>query len=94
MFLIAFSGVSPMALQRVIAQQSPTSHLTSNASELYNNTTTSASKGHLSMALMNQIKPMILKNMGNKSMDGVSIVVGVITPNGQRHLLQPFQLIW
>lgn len=83
MFLIAFYGVSTMALQKVVAQQqSSTSHITSNASELYNNTTTSANKGQLSMALLNQIKPMILKNMGNKSKGGVSIVVGVITPNG------------
>jgi len=34
------------------------------------------------MALLNQIKPMILKNLGNKSKGGVSIVVGVLTPNG------------
>jgi hypothetical protein len=39
MFLIVFPGVSPMALQRMIAQQSSTSHATSNASELYNATT-------------------------------------------------------
>ena len=78
MILIAFSGFSPMALQKVVAQQ-PTSP-TFNASKLYN--TTSANKEHLSMALLNQIKPMILKNMGNKSRGGVSIVVGVITPNG------------
>jgi D-alanyl-D-alanine-carboxypeptidase/D-alanyl-D-alanine-endopeptidase len=77
--LIALSGFSPMALQNVIAQQQPPSP-TSNASEFHN--TTSASKGHLSMVLLNQIKPMILKNLGNKSRGGVSIVVGVITPNG------------
>ena len=70
-----------MAIQKVVAQQSTTSHPTSNASELYN-TTTSDNKWHLSMVFLNQIKPMILKNMGNKSMGGVSIVVGVITPNG------------
>jgi D-alanyl-D-alanine-carboxypeptidase/D-alanyl-D-alanine-endopeptidase len=76
--LIALSGFSPMALQNVIAQQPPSP--TSNASEFHN--TTSASKGHLSVVLLNQIKPMILKNLGNKSRGGVSIVVGVITPNG------------
>ena len=70
-----------MTIQKVVAQQSTTSHPTSNASELYN-TTTSDNKGYLSMVFLNQIKPMILKNMGNKSMGGVSIVVGVITPNG------------
>src|SRR5437870_3257238 len=76
--LIALSGFSSMALQNVIAQQPPSP--TSNGSEF--NNTTSASKGHLSMVLLNQIKPMILKNLGNKSRGGVSIVVGVITPNG------------
>ena len=69
-----------MALQRVLAQQSPTPPPpTSNS---WVNNSTSAHKEHLSMALLNQIKPMILKNMGNKSTGGVSIVVGVITPNG------------
>src|SRR5207245_321754 len=53
---------------------------TPNASGLHN--TTSANKGYLSVALLNLIKPMILKNLGNKSRGGVSIVVGVITPNG------------
>jgi hypothetical protein len=61
MILIAFSGVSTMAFQKVVAQQqSPTSHPTSNASKFYNTNTTSANKGHVSMALLNQIKPMIL----------------------------------
>ena len=40
-------------------------------------------KGNLSTVLLNQIvKPIVLENMGNKSSGGVSIVVGVITPNG------------
>jgi CubicO group peptidase (beta-lactamase class C family) len=80
MILIASSGVFPLTLQKVVAQLSTTSHPVSNASELHN-TTTSADKGHLSMAVLNQIKPIILKNLGNKS-GSVSIVVGVITPNG------------
>jgi CubicO group peptidase (beta-lactamase class C family) len=80
MFIIASSGFFPMALQRVLAQQSPTPPPpTSNS---WVNNSTSAHKEHLSMALLNQIKPMILKNMGNKSTGGVSIVVGVIIPNG------------
>ena len=32
--------------------------------------------------LLNQIKPLILRNMGNRSKGGVSMVVGVITSNG------------
>ena len=80
MILIAFSGFFPIALQRVLAQQSPTPPPpTSNS---WVNNSTSANKEHLSISLLNQIKPMILKNMGNKSKGGVSIVLGVITPNG------------
>jgi len=64
--------------QKAVAQKttspSPTSSVIDN--------TTLANKGHLSMALLNQIKPMILKSMGNKSKGGESIVVGVITRNG------------
>lgn len=63
-----------------MAQQSTSASVTSNTSKLYN--TTSANKDGLSTVLLNQIKPMILKNMGNKSKGGVSIVAGVITPNG------------
>jgi CubicO group peptidase (beta-lactamase class C family) len=82
MILIASSGFSSIALQRVVAQQ-PTSPIPPTSSSWVNNSnTTSASKEHLSMQLLNQIKPMILKNMGNKSKGGVSIVLGVITPNG------------
>ena len=80
MFLIASSSFFPMALQRVLAQQSPPPPPpTSNS---WVNNSTSVNKEHLSISLLNQIKPMILKNMGNKSSGGVSIVVGVITPNG------------
>lgn len=82
MILIASSGFSSIALQRVVAQQ-PTSPTPPTSSSWVNNSnTTSANKEHLSMQLLNQIKPMILKNMGNKSKGGVSIVLGVITPNG------------
>jgi CubicO group peptidase (beta-lactamase class C family) len=82
MILIASSGFSSIALQRVVAQQ-PTSPIPPTSSSWVNNSnTTSANKEHLSMQLLNQIKPMILKNMGNKSKGGVSIVLGVITPNG------------
>jgi len=43
---------------------------------------TNGSKGNLSTVLLNQIvKPTVLESMGNKSSGGVSIVVGVITPN-------------
>src|ERR1051325_359064 len=80
MFLIASSSFFPMALQRVLAQQSPPPPPpTSNS---WVNNSTSVNKEHLSISLLNQIKPMILKNMGNKSSGGVSIVVGVISPNG------------
>src|SRR5215469_14471964 len=81
MILIAFSGVPPKALQKVVAQQQSTSPPTS-SSWMNNTNATSANKEHLSLALLNQIKPIILKNMGNKSKGGISIVVGVITPNG------------
>ena len=51
-------------------------------SESYN-TISNRSKGNLSTVLLNQIvRPTVLENMGNKSIGGVSIVVGVITPNG------------
>ena len=51
-------------------------------SESYN-TISNGSKGNLSAVLLNQIvKPTVLENMGNKSSGGVSIVVGIITPNG------------
>jgi serine-type D-Ala-D-Ala carboxypeptidase/endopeptidase len=50
-------------------------------SESYN-TISNGSEGNLSAVLLNQIvKPTVLESMGNKSR-GVSIVVGVITPNG------------
>ena len=82
MILIASSGFSSIVLQMVVAQQ-PTSPTAPTSSSWVNNSnTTSANKEHLSMQLLNQIKPMILKNMGNKSKGGVSIVLGVITPNG------------
>ena len=87
MSLITFSNFSPIALLRVVAQQptSPTSP-TSSPLNIYNShpntNTASANKEHLSMLLLNQIKPLILRNMGNKSKGGVSMVVGVITPNG------------
>jgi serine-type D-Ala-D-Ala carboxypeptidase/endopeptidase len=82
MILIASSGFSSIALQMVVAQQ-PTSPTAPTSSSWVNNSnTTSANKEHLSMQFLNQIKPMILKNMGNKSKGGVSIVLGVITPNG------------
>lgn len=63
---------------RTLAQQStspPTSYS-------WGNNTTSASKEHLSLELLNQIKPMILKNIGNKSKGGASRIIGVTTPNG------------
>jgi CubicO group peptidase (beta-lactamase class C family) len=51
-------------------------------SESYN-TISNGSKGNLSTVLLNQVvKPIVLQSMGNKSIGGVSIVVGVITPNG------------
>src|SRR5215210_6411916 len=47
------------------------------------NTISNGSEGNLSAVLLNQIvKPTVLESMGNKSRGGVSIVVGVITPNG------------
>jgi CubicO group peptidase (beta-lactamase class C family) len=47
------------------------------------NTISNGSEGNLSTVLLNQIvKPTVLESMGNKSSGGVSIVVGVITPNG------------
>ena len=64
---------------RTLAQQStspPTSYS-------WGNNTTSASKEHLSLELLNQIKPMILKNIGNKSKGGgASRIIGVTIPNG------------
>ena len=51
-------------------------------SESYN-TISNVSKGNLSTVLLDQIvKPTVLESMENKSSGGVSIVVGVITPNG------------
>jgi CubicO group peptidase (beta-lactamase class C family) len=51
-------------------------------SESYN-TISNDSEGNLSTVLLNQIiKPTVLESMGNKSRGGVSIVIGVITPNG------------
>jgi len=82
MILIAFSGVFPMPLQKVVAQQQSTSPSSISSSWMNNTNATSANKEHLSLAVLNQIKPIILKNMGNKSKGGVSIVVGVITSNG------------
>lgn len=81
MILVAFSGFSPMVLQKVVAQQ-PSSPAPTSNSWVNNTTSTPANNAHLSTALLNQIRPMILKNMENKSKGGVSIVVGVITPNG------------
>jgi serine-type D-Ala-D-Ala carboxypeptidase/endopeptidase len=87
LFLIAILGLSFLSISilkeqnAVMAQQSTSTSVTSNASKLYN-TSTSANKEGSSIALLNQIKPIILKNLGNKSKGGVSIVVGVITPNG------------
>ena len=54
------------------------SSVTSNDSKLHN--TTSANKEHLSTTPLNQIKLLILKSLGRSK--GMSIVVGVITPNG------------
>ena len=82
MTLIVFAGFSPMILQKVVAQKSTSPSPPTSNSWVNNANTTSANKEHLSMALLNQIKPMILKNMGNKSKGDLSIVVGVITPNG------------
>ena len=85
LFLIAILGLSFISIgiikqqNTAIAQQSTSTSVTSNASKVYN--TTLANKD-LSPVLLNQIKPMILKNMGNKSKGGVSVVVGVVTPNG------------
>ena len=64
--------------QKAVAQKTTSPSPTSSVIDNF----TLANKGHLSMALLNQIKPMILKSMGNKSKGGVSIVVGVITTNG------------
>jgi serine-type D-Ala-D-Ala carboxypeptidase/endopeptidase len=51
-------------------------------SESYNTISNGSSKGNLSTVLLNQIvKPIVLESMGNKSSGGLSIVVGVITPN-------------
>ena len=82
MTLIVFAGFSPIILQKVVAQKSTSPSPPTSNSWVNNANTTSANKEHLSMALLNQIKPMILKNMGNKSKGDLSIVVGVITPNG------------
>ena len=87
LFLIGILGLSCLSISilkeqnAVMAQQSTSTSVTSNASKLYN-TSTSANKEGSSIALLNQIKPIILKNLGNKSKGGVSIVAGVITPNG------------
>ena len=77
--LLTSYSFSPIALQKVIAQQSTSLYPTSNSGK---DNLTAANKEHLSVALLDQIKQMILKNLGNKSKGGVSIVVGVITPNG------------
>ena len=77
--VLSCSFISIFNLQnRTLAQQS-TSPPTSNS---WGNNTTSASKEHLSLELLNQIKPMILKNIGNKSKGGASRIIGVTTPNG------------
>jgi serine-type D-Ala-D-Ala carboxypeptidase/endopeptidase len=73
---LSFLSVSILKQQNAVMAQQSTSG-TSNASKLY-----SITSGGLPILLLNQIKPMILKNLGNKSKGGVSIVVGVITPNG------------
>lgn len=84
MVLVVFSCFSPMVLQRVLAEQQFTSSLPASNSWVKNTdadtNTTMASKWNLSMPFLNQLKPIILKNMGNKSKGGISIVVGVITP--------------
>ena len=84
MILVASIGSFPtMALHNAKAQQpAASSYSSSNPSKSYNNTS-NGSKGKLSTVLLNKIiKPTVLENMGNKSKGGVSIVVGVITPNG------------
>ena len=71
-----------MTLHYAKAQQPVVSNSSSNPSESYN-TISNDSKGNLSTVLLNQIiKRSVLESMGNKSSGGVSIVVGVITPNG------------
>jgi len=84
MIFVASIGSFPtMALHNAKAQQpAASSYSSSNPSKSYNNTS-NGSKGKLSTVLLNKIiKPTVLENMGNKSKGGVSIVVGVITPNG------------
>jgi serine-type D-Ala-D-Ala carboxypeptidase/endopeptidase len=84
MVLVASIGFFPtIALHNAKAQQpAASSYSSSNPFESYN-TTSNDSKGNLSMVLLNKIiKPTVLESMGNKSKGGVSIVVGVITPNG------------
>jgi serine-type D-Ala-D-Ala carboxypeptidase/endopeptidase len=84
MILIASSSFSPtMTLHYAKARQPvASSNSSSSPSESYN-TISNDSKGNLSTVLLNQIiKPSVLESMGNKSSGGVSIVVGVITPNG------------
>jgi hypothetical protein len=77
--VLSCSSTSIFNLQnRTLAQQS-TSPPTSNS---WGNNTTSASKEHLSLELLNQIKLMILKNIGNKSKGGgASRIIDVTTPN-------------
>ena len=52
-----------------------------NTTQFSTSTSTSSSKEQLSFVPLNQVKKMILESLGNKSKD-VSIVVGVVTPNG------------
>lgn len=84
LILIASSGFSPtITLHNAKAQQpAASSYSGSNPSESYNSIS-NGSKGNISTVLLNQIiKPSLLESMGNESSEGISIVVGVITPNG------------
>lgn len=83
MILVASIGFFPtIALHNAKAQQPAASSHSSSNPKSYN-TTSNGSKGNLSAVLLNKIiKPTVLESMGNKSKGGVSIVVGVITPNG------------
>jgi D-alanyl-D-alanine-carboxypeptidase/D-alanyl-D-alanine-endopeptidase len=83
MILIASSGFPlTMTLHYAKAQHPAASSSGSNTSESYN-IFPNDSNGNLSTVLLNQIViPTVLESEGNKSGGGVSIVVGVITPNG------------
>ena len=71
-----------MTLHYAKAQHPAASSSGSNTSESYN-IFPNDSNGNLSTVLLNQIViPTVMESEGNKSGGGVSIVVGVITPNG------------